>query len=53
MLLSISKKYFQVVDAEDAAVAYAATFTRGKYFDVAPTAVKIVAERDTILQVEN
>lgn len=49
----ISKKYFQVVDAEDAAVADAATFAGGQYLDIAPAAVEIVAERYAILQVEN
>ena len=47
------QKYFQVVDAEDAAVADAAAFAGGQYLDIAPAAVKIVAERDAILQVED
>lgn len=47
------QKYFQVVDAEDAAIADAATLAGGKYLYIPPAAVKIVAERDAILQVEN
>ncbi len=39
----VSKKYLQVVDAEDAAVADAAALAGGKQLDVAPTSVKIVS----------
>lgn len=46
------QKYFAVVDAEDTAVAYLAALPGGKDFDIAPTTVKIVAERYTILEVE-
>ena len=43
------QKYLAVVDAEDAAVADAAALAGGKQFYVASAAIKIVAERDTIL----
>ncbi len=33
-------KYFEAVDAEDAAVAYLAALAGGKYFDVPPAAVE-------------
>ncbi len=38
-----SEEYFEVVDAEDAAVADAAALAGGKQLDVAPTSVKIVS----------
>ena len=47
------QKYFEVVDAEDAAVADFATFTGGKQLDVPPAAVKIVSQRDTISEFED
>ena len=47
------QKYFQVVDAEDAAVADAAAFAGGKYLYIPPATVKIVSQRDAILQVED
>lgn len=49
----VSKENLAVVDAEDAAVADAATFAGGQYLDIAPAAIKIVSQRDAILQVEN
>lgn len=48
-----SKEYFKVVDAEDAAVADTAALARGKQLDVAPAAVEIVSQGDTISQFEN
>ena len=48
----ISKKYFAVVDAEDAAVANLAAFAGGKYLYVPPTSVKIVSQGDTISELE-
>lgn len=36
----ISKKYLEVVDVEDAAVAYLAALAGGQYFDIAPAAVE-------------
>ncbi len=38
------QKYFAVVDAEDAAVAYLAALAGGKYLNVPPAAVKIVSK---------
>ena len=52
MLLSISKKNFEVVDAEDADVADAAALAGGEQLHVAPPSVKIVAKRDAIMQVK-
>ena len=49
----ISKEYFKVVDAEDAAVADTAALAGGKQLDVAPAAVEIVSQGDTISQFEN
>ena len=40
----ISKEYFKVVDAEDAAVADTAALAGGQYLDIAPTAVERVTE---------
>ena len=49
----VSKKYFKVIDAEDAAVADFVTFAGGKQLDVAPASVKIVSQRDTISEFED
>ena len=49
----ISKKYFKVIDLEDAAVVDFATFAGGKQLDVAPASVKIVSQRDTISEFED
>lgn len=48
-----SEEYFEVVDAEDTAVAYLAALAGGKYFYVPPAAVEIVSERDTISEFED
>lgn len=40
----ISKKYFEVVDAEDAAVADFAALAGGQYLDIAPAAIERVTE---------
>lgn len=40
----ISKKYFQVIDAEDAAVAYLPALAGGKYLNVPPAAVERVTQ---------
>lgn len=53
ILCEVSKKYFAVIDAEDAAVADFATFAGGKQLDVAPASVKIVSQRDTISEFED
>ena len=53
MLLSISKKYFKVIDFEDAAVAYLTALAGGKYLYVPPASVKIVSQRDTISEFED
>lgn len=49
----VSKKYFKVVYAEDAAVAYFAALAGGKDFYVPPTAVKIVSQGDTISEFQD
>ena len=49
----ISKEYFKVVDAEDAAVANLTALAGGKQLDVAPASVKIVSQRDTISEFED
>lgn len=51
--MSWLQKYFKVVDAEDTAVAYLAALTGRKDFDVPPSSVEIVAERDTISEFED
>lgn len=48
----VSKEYFAVVDAEDAAVANLAALAGGKYFYIPPTSVKIVSQGDTISEFE-
>lgn len=53
ILCEVSKKYFAVVYAEDAAVADAAALAGGKQLDVAPASVKIVSQRDTISEFED
>jgi hypothetical protein len=40
----LSKKYFEVVHAKDAAVAYLAALAGGKYLYVPPAAVERVTE---------
>lgn len=50
---NISKKYFAVVHAEDAAVADSAALTGGKYLYVAPAAIEIVSQRDTISEFQD
>ena len=47
------QKYFQVVDAEDAAVADFAALAGGKQLHVAPAGVKIVSQGDTISEFED
>ncbi len=49
----ISKKDFQVVYSEDAAVADLAALAGGKYLYVPPTSVKIVSQGDTISEFED
>ena len=49
----VSKKYFKVVDAEDAAVADFAALAGGQYLDIAPTSVKIVPKGDTISEFQD
>ena len=49
----ISKKNFEVVDAEDAAVADFAALAGGKYLNVPPAAVKIVSQGDTISEFQD
>jgi len=46
----VSKKHFQAVNTEDAAVAYLVALAGGKDFDIAPTSLKIVTQGDTIFQ---
>ena len=47
------EKYFQVVDAEDTAVAYLAALAGGKYLNVPPASVKIVSQGDTISEFQD
>ena len=47
------QKYFEVIDAEDAAVANLAALAGGKQLYVAPAAVKIVSQGDTISEFED
>ena len=47
------KKYFKVVDTEDAAVANLAALAGGKQFYVAPASIKIVSQGDTISEFED
>lgn len=47
----ILNKYFEVVNAEDTAVAYLAALAGGKQLDVSPTSVKGIAKRDNIMEV--
>lgn len=49
----ISKKYFEVIDTEDSAVAYLAALAGGKYLHVSPAAVERVAERNDVTQFQN
>lgn len=49
----ISKKNFQVVDAEDTAVADFTALAGGKYFDVPPAAVEVVAQGDAVTQFQD
>lgn len=49
----LSKEYFQVIDAEDTAVAYLAALAGGKYLYVPPASVKIVSQRDTNSEFED
>lgn len=47
------QKYFQVVDAEDAAVADAAAVAGGKDFDVSPTSVKGISQGYDVAEFED
>ena len=47
------QKYFKVIDTEDAAVADFAAFAGGQYLDIAPAAVKIVSQGDTISEFQD
>lgn len=46
------EEHFEIVHVEYATISDFATFAGGKDFDIAPTSVKIVSERDTIFQFE-
>ena len=48
----ISKEYFKVVDAENAAVAYFAALAVGKYLYIPPATVEIVSQGDIISEFE-
>ena len=47
------QKYFQVVDAEDTAVAYLAALAGGKYLYVPPAAVERVTEGNDVTQFQD
>ena len=44
---------FEVVDREDAAVADSATLAGGEDFDVSPSAVKVVAQGDDVVEADD
>lgn len=50
--LQFSKKYFTIVHGKYTAVAYFADLPRREQFNIASTGIKIVAERDAIMQVK-
>lgn len=51
--MSWLQKNFEVVHAEDAAIAYLAALAGGKYLYDPPAAVKIVSQRDTISEFQD
>lgn len=48
----ISKEYFKVVDAENAAIAYLAALAGGKYLYIPSATVEIVSQGDIISEFE-
>lgn len=47
------KKYFKVIDTEDAAVANLAALAGGKYLYVSPASVETVSQRDAVTEFED
>lgn len=47
------QKYFEVIDAEDAAVANLAALAGGKYLYVSPASVETVSQRDAVTEFED
>ena len=52
MVYKFSKKYFTIIDSEDATISDFANLPRREQFYIASTGIKIVAERDAIMQVK-
>ena len=53
MAINVLQKYFEVVDAEDTAVAYLAALAGGKYLYIPPAAVERVTERNDVTQFQD
>ena len=51
-IILISKKYFAVVNGEYATISDFADLPRREQFNIANSGIKIVAERDAIMQVK-
>ena len=51
-IILISKKYFAVVNGKDATISDFADLPRREQFNIASSGIKIVAERDAIMQVK-
>ena len=51
-IILISKKYFAVVNGEYATISDFADLPRREQFNIASSGIKIVAERDAIMQVK-
>ena len=53
LIVHNSKEYRQIIDAENATIPDFATLATGEDFDIAPTSVKVIAQRDNIMEVDN
>ena len=51
-IILISKKDFKVIDFENATISDFADLPRCEQFDIASSCIKIVAERDAIMQMK-
>ena len=49
----LSEKNFESVDVEDATVADAAHLAGREDFDIAPTAIEVIAERDNVVKLQD
>ena len=52
IICDISKEYLKIVDAMDATISDFADLPRREQFNIASSGIKIVAERDAIMQVK-